>query len=89
MHGARGLYNSNPSDMGLRFRVISAEYAVSKHVRKDNNPENARYLGYLDTRVLYPDFIPRAFVAFVDELLAGEAKVLYQGRFGSLRKKDT
>jgi hypothetical protein len=89
MHTARAAHRANPSDPSLRFPALSAEYNVAKHVRQDNTPENAMYLGYLDTRELYPDFGPNTFSAFVDELLAGKAKRLYQDKYDFLRKKAT
>ena len=46
-------------------------------MREDNCPANAKYLGYLDTRELYPDFNPISFEHFVREVLQGEAKKLY------------
>ena len=78
MHKARAAYLSDPGNTVKRFLAIRAEYNVSKYVRRDNTSENAMYLGYLDTKELYPDFNPRTFSAFVDELLAGRAKMLYQ-----------
>jgi hypothetical protein len=89
MHTARAAYIANPLDPSLRFPALSAEYNVSKYVRQDNTPENAKYLGYLDTRELYPDFEPNTFSDFVDELLAGRVKKLYQSKFDFLRKQTT
>jgi hypothetical protein len=85
MEKAREAFAANTSDHRARFQVISSEYIVSKYLRKDNTPENARYLGYLDTRELYPDFKPRTFGAYVDELLAGKSKKLYQNNAAFLR----
>ncbi|KAL3440597.1 hypothetical protein BJX65DRAFT_290179 [Aspergillus insuetus] len=86
MHAARANLKANPSDNMARVAVWSAEYDVSKYVRRDNTPENARYLGYLDTKELYPDFRPITFTTFIDELLAGKAQKLYQDQFEFLRK---
>jgi len=55
-------------------------------MRRDNTPENAKYLGYIDARELYPDFKPISFSNFVDELLAGNAKKLYTTKYAHLRK---
>lgn len=82
MHAARKAYTEDLSDPVKRFATIRAEYMVCKYVRQDNSPENARYLGYLDTRELYPDFEPKMFSAFVDELIAGNAKQLYRNKVG-------
>jgi hypothetical protein len=57
------------------------QYIVSKHIRKDNTPKMARYLGYINTRELYPDFARISFSQYIDELLAGKGKRPYAGRF--------
>jgi hypothetical protein len=49
------------------------------YVRGDNDPEYAKYLGYLDARNLYPEFAPRSFEAYAKELLNGKAATIYQG----------
>ncbi|KAJ7468779.1 hypothetical protein FB451DRAFT_1560457 [Mycena latifolia] len=56
-----------------RIAKIGQDYIYSKYVRGDNTPAYAAYLGYLDTRELYPDFRPRSFKDFVGELLEGKA----------------
>ena len=62
---------------GLNVAVAMQSYSYSKFVREDNCPANAKYLGYLDTRELYPDFKPINFEQFVREVLQGEAKKPY------------
>ena len=57
--------------------VAAQSYSYSKFVREDNCLVNAKYLGYLDTRELYPDFKPIKFERFVREVLQGEAKKPY------------
>lgn len=52
----------------------NAQYSLSKFIRQDGTLENAKYLGYLDARELYPDFKPISFEEYVDELLAGGGK---------------
>jgi hypothetical protein len=59
------------------MNVIGIEYAYSMFVRGDNSPEYAKYLGYLDARDLYPNFIPRPFQAFAKELLDGNAAKIF------------
>ncbi|KAL2844117.1 hypothetical protein BJY01DRAFT_235455 [Aspergillus pseudoustus] len=86
MHAARVALRENPTDTMAQVAVWSAEYDVSKYVRVDNTPENARYLGYLDTKKLYPDFRPNTFTAFVDGLLAGKAQRPYQDKYNFLHK---
>ncbi|KAF2027043.1 NAD(P)-binding protein [Setomelanomma holmii] len=57
------------------------EYLLSKYVREDNTRENALYLGYLDAKELYPDFVPISFEDTIKEALDGNAVKLYEGRF--------
>ncbi len=53
---------------------------MSKYIRGDNTLANAKYLQYLDARELYPDFKPRAFAEYIDEVLDGKAERPYQDR---------
>ncbi|KAH7020889.1 uncharacterized protein B0I36DRAFT_393121 [Microdochium trichocladiopsis] len=46
------------------------EYQRSWGVRGDNTPENARFLGFLTTRELYPDFQVTTHEEFVKDALA-------------------
>lgn len=62
---------------GFNAAVAVQSYSYSKFVREDNCLVNAKYLGYLDTRELYPDFKPINFEQFVREVLQGEAKKPY------------
>ena len=64
--------------MMVRLVRSRAEYNASKYIRKDNTPEMAKYLGYLDARELYPDFEPIAFERFVDELVEGKGERPYE-----------
>ncbi|OGM49635.1 hypothetical protein ABOM_001899 [Aspergillus bombycis] len=59
----------------LGFYILQTLY--SKYVRRDNQPSYAKYLGYLDARELYPDFVPISFRDFFAEVLAAEAKRPY------------
>jgi hypothetical protein len=61
--------------------VALLQYDVSGYVREDNTPENAKYLGYLDAKELYPDFKPISLKSFLTELFAGQGVKPYEGRF--------
>lgn len=61
------------------FTLVGLEYAYSKFGRGDNSPEYAKYLGYLDAKDLYPDFVPRPIEAYLKELLDGKAVEMYGG----------
>lgn len=85
---AEAAYAANPSDSPAWYKLVGIQYKVSKYVRKDNTPENAKYLGYIDAMELYPDFKPITFAEFVDELLSGKAKPLYPTRYQHLKKSS-
>jgi hypothetical protein len=55
-----------------------AEYRRSWAIRGDNTPEIAKYLGYLTTRELYPDFKFIAYEDYLKELLEGKAIGVYK-----------
>lgn len=58
---------------------MSKQYEYCKYVRKDNTPEKAKELGYLDARELFPDVQPRCFKEFVGDLLGGkDGKTLFE-----------
>ncbi|TVY42056.1 Isoflavone reductase-like protein [Lachnellula subtilissima] len=65
------------SEIKQAMTVIDVEYSYSMFVRSDNSPEYAKYLGYLDARDLYPDFVPRLFEAFARELVDGKAAKIF------------
>lgn len=65
--------SSKPFDPAL-VNLIIKKYTWSKYFRVDNCLDNAKYLGYLNARDLYPDFKPVTFRDFVrDELLQGKS----------------
>jgi hypothetical protein len=78
---AKAAHKADPSDSMKTSKVFQTEYIVSKYIRRDNTLENAKYLGYLDARALYPNFKPISFSAFVDELLDGKAARPYASKF--------
>lgn len=57
-----------------RIAQSSADYAYSKYARGDNTLQNAKYLGYLDARELYPDIKPTTFAEFVQQALDGKTE---------------
>lgn len=60
-----------------------AEYQLSWGIRGDNNPEYAKYLGYLDAKELYPDFVPVDFREYLESVVHGTAKGVYTDRMVS------
>ena len=75
----RASFKYDFSDMLQAFTLVGLEHAYSKFGRGDNCPEYAKYLGYLDAKDLYPDFIPRSIEAYLKELLEGKAVNMYEG----------
>ncbi|KAJ7165838.1 hypothetical protein C8R46DRAFT_1096354 [Mycena filopes] len=68
---------ADPKNFSTWLQLVKQDYLYNKYVRGDNTPEYAKYLGYLDTKELYPEFRPRTFVEFARELLDGKAEQLY------------
>lgn len=60
----------------LHFQLL-AEYKLSWGVRGDNNPDYAKYLGYLISKELYPDFEPISFSDYLKSVVRGTAKGVY------------
>jgi hypothetical protein len=80
---------SGKTGFNAAITLALQSYSYSKFVREDNCVVNAKYLGYLDTRELYPDFKPISFDQFVREVLQGEAKKPYaDGQLESIVKGE-
>ncbi|KAJ9617103.1 hypothetical protein H2200_000824 [Cladophialophora chaetospira] len=67
-----------PEDFVARAQKVLAQYALSVGIRGENTPEFARYLGYLDGKKLYPDVKFFSFESYVQEVLGGKAKGVYE-----------
>ena len=78
---ARRVFEKEPERRGAFVRLASAEYEYSKYVRMDNQAQYASYLGYLDARELYPDFVPRKFTEFARDLMDGKVRRPYSGGY--------
>lgn len=57
-----------------------AEYQLSWGLRGDNTPDFAKYLGYLTSKELYPDFQPTDFKDYLQSVVGGTAKGVYTDR---------
>ncbi|RAH73056.1 NAD(P)-binding protein [Aspergillus aculeatinus CBS 121060] len=68
---------ADPTDFWKRAQVYLAQYRCSKYVRRENTPQKAAELGYLDARALYPDLRTVGFGEFVGEVLAGRGRNPY------------
>ena len=62
----------NPADFGGHVAVSWTEYQISMFVLQENTLENAKKLGYLDVRELYPDIVPRSLERYAEQLYSLE-----------------
>jgi hypothetical protein len=67
----------DPTDPIKLHLQMLAEHRLSWGLRGDNNPDYAKYLGYLTSKELYPDFEPIAFSAYLNTVIRGKAKNVY------------
>lgn len=59
------------------FALATAQYFLTLAIRGDNTPENAKYLGYLDGKDLYPDYnYPLSLEQYFEKALDGGANVV-------------
>ena len=59
-------------DPALQMQLGLSEYMLSLHVRGENTLANAKKLGYLDARELYPDVRAKGLEEFAREMYALE-----------------
>ena len=64
----------NSSDTARLHHLFLAEHRLSWGVRGDNNPDYAKYLGYLTSKELYPDIEPIAFNDYLKSVIRGTEK---------------
>ena len=76
----------NPTDFSLFVQKVGSQYLISWGIRGDNTPEYAKYLGYLTSKELYPDLKFVTFENYLKEVLAGQAKGVYEERKKELTK---
>lgn len=70
-------YPFDPVKMVPRYL---AESQLSWGIRGDNNPDYAKYLGYITSKELYPDFQPVDFRQYLTTVVEGTAKGIYTDR---------
>lgn len=78
-----------PKNMLAWMKMNSGQYDRSKWIRADGTLENAKYLGYIDARELYPDLQPVRFEQFLDELVQGKATRPYDEMATKVSGGDT
>ncbi|KAJ9255217.1 hypothetical protein DTO195F2_6292 [Paecilomyces variotii] len=77
---ARASSETYPYDPAKYVPRYIAEYQLSWGIRGDNKPEYAKYLGYLISKELYPDFKPSNFEDYLKHVFSGSAKGIYTDR---------
>ncbi|KAH9889067.1 NAD-P-binding protein [Cubamyces lactineus] len=55
---AKAALAKDPADIAAKSTIAVTEYMISIHILEENSLKNAKRLGYLDVRELYPD-LPR------------------------------
>ncbi|KAJ4320122.1 hypothetical protein N0V84_006009 [Fusarium piperis] len=70
-------YNEGAKSYQDLLGFVVPQYFYSEWHREDNLPERAKYLGYLTTKDLYPDFEYIKFETFFDELIKGSGVPVY------------
>ena len=51
---------------------------LSWGINGDNTSDNAKYLGYLTSKELYPDFQPISYTSYLQEVLDVKGKPVYE-----------
>lgn len=70
---------TKPSPDSPEFITLAQyQYWYSCGVRGDNTPENARYLGYLLAKDLYPDLKGNSLATYTQEVIDGKGKRAYE-----------
>lgn len=63
---------ADPTSVGPLLDLAMSQYRHSRHVRGDNVPDRARYLGYLDGKTLYPDLKCTSLRDFIRDVADGK-----------------
>lgn len=75
---ANNRLQANPSDPNANWTKINAQMQMSMEVCGHNTPDNAKALGYLLGKELYPNLNFHSFRAFAQEILDGKGVPLYE-----------
>ncbi|KAL9111868.1 MAG: hypothetical protein Q9227_003718 [Pyrenula ochraceoflavens] len=75
---ARKLFEEANGDFMKMVPWVQGNYSNALHLRGDNTPENAKYLGYLTTNELYPGMKGRSFQEYLNDVVKGREKKVYE-----------
>ncbi|KAI0800644.1 NAD(P)-binding protein [Fomes fomentarius] len=65
-------FMKDPNDWGAHVTMAWNEYQHSMHILEENTLENAKKLGYLDVRELYPEIVPLSFEEYAKKFYSLE-----------------
>ena len=77
---AEAKLKDDPNNFMLFVQQVGSQYLISMGIRGDNTPEYAKYLGYLTSKDLYPDFEFTKFEDYLQLVLDGKAQGIYEER---------
>lgn len=77
---AQVAYDQSDKSLPFVYGLAGPQYLLCEWFRQDNLPECAKYLGYLSTKDLYPEFEAIKYVDYVNEVLEGKGKAIYANR---------
>jgi len=75
-----GLDWHTPEGMAASMGVIGRQYPRSWGIRGDNTPENAKFLGYVTSRELWPEMEFWGYEDYLKEVIEGKAATVYEDR---------
>ena len=69
---AKAARAKDPTDIFAALNLTWSEYMYSMHILEENTLTNAKRLGYLDARELYPDVPQHSLEEYANEFYAME-----------------
>lgn len=77
LEASRPAFTADSEHWGKQVKMNAVDYLYSMFVRGDTEPKYAKYLGYLDTRELYPNIKTRGSRDYLVDALEGKEGKLY------------
>ena len=69
---AKAARAKDPDNLAAKLTIVVTEYMLSIHILEENSLKNAKRLGYLDFRELYPDMPKHTLEEYAKEFYAVE-----------------
>lgn len=73
----RGFDHRSEESVVIAFKAVARQYALSWGVRGDNTPEQAKELGYVISKELWPEMDFVKYEDFLKDVVDGKAKPVY------------